>query len=84
VVSNEDAIPHGDAEGWRQRLVDHLVRPVRWRQTMERFVALGVTDVVEVGPGSTLTALARRALPEVTTRAISTPDDVAVLQDVRA
>jgi [acyl-carrier-protein] S-malonyltransferase len=62
VVSNGDARPYADGEGWRQRLADHLVEPVRWRQSLGTLVDLGAGDLVEVGPGSTLTALAKRTL----------------------
>ena len=70
VVSNGDGLPSTDAEGWRTRLADHLVRPVRWRQSVESLVALGATELVEVGPGTTLAGLARRIAPEVPVRSI--------------
>lgn len=65
VVSNGDGLPCRDSEGWRTRLADHLVRPVRWRQSVEAMVALGATELVEVGPGTTLAGLARRIVPEI-------------------
>lgn len=70
VVSNGDGLPGTDAEGWRTRLADHLVRPVRWRQSVETMVALGATELVEIGPGTTLAGLARRIVPEVPVRSI--------------
>jgi len=68
VVSNGDARAYADADGWRTRLADHLVRPVRWRESVETLVAMGATDLVEVGPGSTLAGLARRIVPGVVAR----------------
>jgi malonyl CoA-acyl carrier protein transacylase len=62
VVSNGDARPYADGDGWRPRLADHLVQPVRWRQSLGTLVELGATDLVEVGPGSTLAGLAKRTL----------------------
>jgi [acyl-carrier-protein] S-malonyltransferase len=62
VVSNGDALPHADGQGWRGRLADHLVQPVRWRQSIEQLVAMGADDLVEVGPGTTLAGLAKRTL----------------------
>ncbi len=73
VISNGDARPHTDPEGWRQRLVDHLVQPVRWRQSVEMLVALGASELVEVGPGEVLAGLARRIVPGVTVRGIGSP-----------
>ena len=73
VVSNGDGAAHGDADGWRSRLVDHLVQPVRWRQSLDTIVALGADTLVEVGPGRVLTGLARKARPDVATELVEVP-----------
>ncbi len=65
VVSNDDASAYGDADGWRTRLPAHVVRPVRWRESMATIATLGATSFIEVGPGATLTALAKRCTPAV-------------------
>jgi len=65
VVSNGDALPYEDGDGWRYRLADHLVQPVRWRQSVEQLVAMGADDLAEVGPGTTLAGLAKRTLAAV-------------------
>lgn len=70
VVSNGDGLPWSDGEGWRSRLADHLVRPVQWRQSVETMAAIGVTELVEVGPGTTLAGLCRRIVPETPVRSI--------------
>jgi len=41
--------------------LDHIVRPVRYRQAIERAFELGATSFVEVGPDNTLTRLASSA-----------------------
>jgi [acyl-carrier-protein] S-malonyltransferase len=46
-------------------LADALVRPVRWRRTMEALVAAGAGNVVDAGPGQVLAKLARRCVPDV-------------------
>ena len=74
VVSNGDGRPYDDGDGWRARLAEHLVRPVRWRQSVETLVELGATELVEVGPGTTLAGLARRIVPDVDVRST---DDLA-------
>lgn len=76
VLSNVDGKPYTDGEGWRERLVTQLVVPVRWGRTMQTLVDLGADTFVEVGPGSTLTGLAKRGAPGVTLRNIATPDDL--------
>jgi [acyl-carrier-protein] S-malonyltransferase len=79
VVHNTDAAPHTGAGGWPQRLVEHLVRPVRWRSTMETLVGMGVTTCIEVGHGTMLAGLAKRAIPSIPIVAVATPADVDAL-----
>ncbi len=80
VVSNVDARPYDDGEGWRSRLADHLVRPVRWRSSMEALVALGARSFLEVGPGAVLGGLARRTVPDHQVRNVAVPDDVPFME----
>ena len=80
IVSNTDAQPHIDAEGWRSRLQEHLVKPVRWRQSMTTLAGLAPVWV-EIGPGSSLAAMAKRGEPEITVRNVANPADVTSLQE---
>jgi [acyl-carrier-protein] S-malonyltransferase len=73
IVSNADATACTDADGWRTRLVEHLVRPVLWRQSLDTLVDLGADTFVEVGPGKVLSGLARKARPDVATELVSVP-----------
>ena len=82
VVSNTDAEPHDDGEAWRPRLVDHLVKPVRWAATMPALSSLGASTFVEVGPGTTLTSIAKRAMPDIALRNVSSPADLPVPLEV--
>ncbi len=77
VVSNHDAQPYRDGDGWRERLPDHVRVPVRWRASMETLAGLGATRFLEAGHGSMLAGLAKRTVPDVTVTGIATPDDVA-------
>lgn len=84
IVSNTDARPYGDADGWAGRLGRHLVSPVRWRGCMTTLVEeLGATTLVEVGFGSMLAGLAKRGAPGVPVLGVATPDDIAPLSEVR-
>ena len=82
VVSNVDARPYDDGDGWRSRLAEHLVRPVRWRESMESLVDLGAESFLEVGPGAVLGGLARRTVPDRKVLAVAVPDDVPPLMEV--
>ncbi|MER5558821.1 [acyl-carrier-protein] S-malonyltransferase [Streptomyces sp. CB01201] len=53
VLSNVTALPHR-AEEIGALLREHMVRPVRWWDSMRYLAGQGVTELVEVGPGSVL------------------------------
>jgi [acyl-carrier-protein] S-malonyltransferase len=55
-----DVRKHGDADSMRAALVEQLVKPVRWTQTVQALIAGGVRAIVECGPGRVLTGLNRR------------------------
>ncbi|MEU3283960.1 ACP S-malonyltransferase [Streptomyces longwoodensis] len=75
-VSNKDGLAVTSGTEVLERLVGQVANPVRWDLCMETFKELGVTALVEVCPGGTLTGLAKRALPGVQTLALKTPDDL--------
>jgi [acyl-carrier-protein] S-malonyltransferase len=75
-VSNNDGLAVTSGTEVLERLVGQVANPVRWDLCMETFKELGVTALVEVCPGGTLTGLAKRALPGVQTLALKTPDDL--------
>ncbi|MER6404562.1 ACP S-malonyltransferase [Streptomyces viridosporus] len=75
-VSNKDGAAVASGAEVLERLVGQVANPVRWDLCMETFKELGVTALLEVCPGGTLTGLARRALPGVKTLALKTPADL--------
>jgi [acyl-carrier-protein] S-malonyltransferase len=44
----------------KKNLIDQLTAPVRWTQTMEKMIADGATEVIEVGPGKVLQGLFKK------------------------
>ncbi|MFJ3198986.1 ACP S-malonyltransferase [Streptomyces sp. NPDC086989] len=75
-VSNKDGHVVATGADVVARLVGQVANPVRWDLCMETFGALGVTGIIELSPGGTLTGLAKRALKGVPTVALKTPDDL--------
>jgi [acyl-carrier-protein] S-malonyltransferase len=52
----------------RDRIVESLTAPVRWREVMQELRGLGVAAILEVGPGRVLCGLARQnGFPAATT-----------------
>lgn len=75
-VSNKDGQVVTTGADVVARLVGQVANPVRWDLCMETFAALGVTGIIELSPGGTLTGLAKRALKGVPSVALKTPDDL--------
>jgi [acyl-carrier-protein] S-malonyltransferase len=55
-----DARPHDEAEEIRRLLIEQVVSPVRWEDSMRYLVDQGVDQMYEVGPGRVLRGLMRR------------------------
>jgi [acyl-carrier-protein] S-malonyltransferase len=71
VVCNVDAVDVHSADALRDRLRAQLTSPVRWIDCVQRLVDLGAETLIEVGPGSVLSGLARRIAPNVRTTSVS-------------
>jgi len=58
------------------RLVAQVAAPVRFDKVLLTLERTGVDRVLELPPAGTLAAIARRALPQASVTAVSTPDDL--------
>lgn len=84
LLSNYDgaAVPSGEAA--LESLIAQVSRPVRWDLCMETMAGMGVTGLIELAPAGTLTGLAKRGIPGITTVAVKTPDDLPAAQELLA
>lgn len=76
LVSNRDGQVVHDGRDVLARLVEQVATPVRWDLCMQSMADLGATGMLEMPPAGTLTGIARRALPDVETFALKTPDQL--------
>lgn len=65
VVTNVEAVANKESSRVKDLLVQQVVKPVRWFESMEHLYAEKVTDFIEVGPGNVLTGLIKRTLKGV-------------------
>ncbi len=81
VVPNVTAEPTQDPEELKGLLLRQVTSPVRWTASMERLVADGMDQALEVGPGNTLQGLMRRIDRRTTVSAAGTMDEIGALDD---
>ncbi|MGP3912134.1 ACP S-malonyltransferase [Nonomuraea sp. 10N515B] len=82
LLSNSDGKPVATGAEFVERLVKQVSSPVRWDACAETMATLGVTTMIELLPGGTLTGLARRGLRGVQTVALKTPDDLDAAREL--
>ena len=71
VWSNVDAQPHTDPSEIRQLLVQQVLSPVRWEETLRGLLAAGVEVFYEIGPGRVLAGLLKRVNRKTEVRNVS-------------
>lgn len=77
VVANVTARPEKDPARIRPLLVEQVTGTVRWRECASWMAKDGgVTLMAEAGAGKVLTAMHKRALPDVTGVALNAPEDL--------
>lgn len=60
LVTNVDAEPIHSGDDARQALIRQVCQPVRWEESVQAMIGLGVSLFVEVGPGKVLAGLVRQ------------------------
>ena len=76
IWSNSNGSRVDSGERFLELLINQVSKPVRWDKTMDSMTTDGVTALIELLPGGTLTGIAKRAMPGVATLAIKTPEDI--------
>lgn len=74
VVANVNCQYHAGPDTIRPWLTDQLTQPVRWQASIERLLAEGVEQFVEIGPGRVLTGLMKKIARGVPVTNISTAE----------
>ena len=81
VVANVDAEPKRDAASAIDALVKQVSAPVRWEQVVRRLASEGVTNYVEVGPGTVLSGLVKKIHKDARVFNFAAPDDLAAVEE---
>ena len=76
LIANVTASEVSDPDAIRDLLVKQVTGAVRWRESMLRMKASGVTALIEAGAGKVLTGLARRIDRETEAVSLQSPEDI--------
>ena len=76
VVPNVTAEPTEDPDRLKQLLVEQVVAPVRWTDSVAALAAQGVDNALEVGPGAVLKGLVRRIDRSIKVATCGTLDEI--------
>ena len=60
IISNVTANPLNIADDIKKYLIQQIEKPVRWRESINNMINLGVNNFVEMGPGKVLSGLVKR------------------------
>jgi [acyl-carrier-protein] S-malonyltransferase len=81
VLQNTSPSPETDADIIRERLMAQITSPVRWTETMTALAANGPITLIEAGPGSVLSGLAKR-VEGITAVAVETTELERIVEEV--
>lgn len=79
VIANVDAEANRDGSKLVDLLTRQVTSPVRWEASVKKMAELGVTEVVEVGPGRVLSSLIRRIDRGLKTKTCGKPEQIGRL-----
>jgi [acyl-carrier-protein] S-malonyltransferase len=77
LVQNVSAAVASDLETLKRDLLAQLYSPVRWVESVVRLASLGVSELVECGPGKVLSGLNKRCAEGLNTYNLDSPDAFA-------
>ena len=77
VYVNFSALPLTNADEIRQALIEQLISPVLWTQTLMNMKADGIQKYIEIGPNNVLQGLVKRTLNDVEISGIDKAAEVA-------
>ena len=71
LINNVDVAIETDSAAIKDALVRQAAAPVRWVESVQKMSALGITRVIECGPGKVLSGLVKRIDTQLTADAIN-------------
>ncbi|MEM5028456.1 ACP S-malonyltransferase [Priestia sp. WB3] len=76
VISNVTADIVTSRDAIETKLIEQLYSPVRFEESIERLIDLGVTTFIEIGPGKVLSGLVKKVNRRLTTISVSDQETI--------
>ncbi|MEC1409633.1 ACP S-malonyltransferase [Bacillus safensis] len=84
VISNVTADIVTSRDEIETKLIEQLYSPVRFEESVERLIDLGVTTFIEIGPGKVLSGLVKKVNRRLTTMSVSDQETIeAAIQTLK-
>ena len=82
LINNADAKPLQKAAEVRESLIRQLASAVRWEESVRVLQNMGIQTLIEIGPGTVLSGLAKRIAPDL--RLLNVQDQASLSSTIEA
>ena len=76
IISNVTAKAENETNSIKTLLVKQITSRVRWRESVDYMIKMGVSDFIEIGPGKVLSSLVKKINKEVSISSINFIEDI--------
>ena len=76
IISNVTAKAENETNSIKTLLVKQITSRVRWRESVDYMIKMGVSDFIEIGPGKVLSGLVKKINKEVSVSSINFIEDI--------
>jgi [acyl-carrier-protein] S-malonyltransferase len=76
IISNVTAKAENETNSIKTLLVKQITSRVRWRESVDYMIKMGISDFVEIGPGKVLSGLVKKINKEVSISSINSIEDI--------
>ena len=79
LIGNVSAAKQTDPGAIRDGLIEQVTATVRWRESVQAMIVMGVDSFIEIGAGRVLAGLVKRIAPDAAAASAATPGEIEAL-----
>ena len=76
IIANISGKPIFDSDGIQKEIVSQICECVQWEETMKFMIEDGITNFIEIGPGTALSSIAKRMSKKLNVLSIQNTEDI--------